>query len=392
MRIAIIGQKGMPAINGGVERHVHELAIRLVKFGHTVTVYSRKWYSPIAITEFEGVKIKTIPTLHTKHLDTIIHSLFCTIDALKNKADIIHYHGVGPSLVSWIPRIFSPQTKVITTFHSIDRKHEKWGWFAKLILRLGEWTTCRFAHQIIATSQTVAQYCRDVYDTETTFIPSGVPAYQKENKSNLLPNFGLKSEQYILMLSRLIPHKGVHYLISAFKKLQKNKAEATKGLKLAIVGDGYYTEKYVAYLKKLAKGNKNIVFTGLRSGQELAQLISHAKLMVHPSDNEGMPLAVMEGMSYGLPVLLSDIPEHQELIKDKNFLFEHGNIQSLTKKLSEILCKNPEELHNEGQKNKKLMQREYNWENIVKRIINVYQLPPLKKTINKTIMASVTNE
>ena len=132
MRIAMIGQKGMPAVNGGVERHVHELAVRLVKFGHLVTVYSRTWYVGDNYSKnIEGVKIKLLPTVHTKHFDTISHSLLATIDAIKNDFDVIHYHGVGPSLLAWIPRLFAPKIKVIATFHSIDRYHQKWNWFAK---------------------------------------------------------------------------------------------------------------------------------------------------------------------------------------------------------------------------------------------------------------------
>lgn len=387
MRIFMIGQKGMPAIYGGVERHVHELSVRLVKLGHMVTVYSRKWYTQKPVEQFCGVKIKTISTLHTKHLDAIIHSLLCTIHAIKNQPDVIHYHGVGPSLVSWIPRLFAPKIKVITTFHSIDRKHEKWGFLAKMILHLGEWTACKFAEHTIAVSQTIAQYCRDVYDTDAIFIPNGVPDYEKEKSYQNLFRFRLKPQNYLLALSRLIPHKGMHYLILAFQKLQKLEPKLVKDLKLAIVGDGYYTEKYVAYLKKLAKGDQSIVFTGFRAGPELGQLISHAKLMIHPSDNEGTPITVLEGMSYGLPVLLSDIPEHKELIKDDEFLFAHGNIDALTEKLSAILKMRQYKLQQTGMKNKKFVQKEYNWENITKKIVNIYQLEPKRKILNKTVLA-----
>ena len=138
MRIAMIGQKGLPAKFGGVERHVHELSVRLVKIGHKVTVYSRKWYTGGKDKKFAGVEIQHLPSIRTKHLDAITHSFLATLNAIKNKSDVIHYHGIGPSLVSWIPRLFAPRIKVITTFNSIDRKHEKWGLGARLILKLSE--------------------------------------------------------------------------------------------------------------------------------------------------------------------------------------------------------------------------------------------------------------
>lgn len=365
MRIAMIGQKGMPAIYGGVERHVEELATRLVKFGHDVTVYSRHWYTRGYDGIMKGVKIKHLPCLHTKHLDTISHCFLATMHAIFSGADIIHYHGVGPSLASWLPRVFSPRIKIITTFHSMDRKHEKWGWFARMMLKLGEWTACNFANRTIAVSQTIRQYCRDVYDKEAVFIPNGVPVYDKKVGNNFLAEWNLQPQEYVIMLSRLIPHKGAHYLINAWKKLGKEK-------KLVIVGDGCYTDKYVAALKKLADGDSNIIFTGFQHGEKLAQLLSNALLMIHPSDNEGTPINVLEGMSYGLPVLLSDIPEHQELVTNKDYLFAHGDSHDLAEKLQSLLSKASEELREQGAKNTALVAEEYNWGKIVERVSNIY--------------------
>lgn len=382
----------MPAIYGGVERHVEELAARLVQLGHNVTVYSRKWYTKGADGMIKGIRIKHLPSINTKHFDTITHSLLATIHAIFSNADVIHYHGVGPSLISWIPRIFSPQIKIITTFHSMDRKHEKWGWFARLMLKLGEWTTCRFAHTTVAVSQTIKQYCRDVYDREAIFIPNGVPAYTKKIKNNFLAEWNLQPKKYIIMLSRLIPHKGAHYLITAWQKLRDEGTVGT-GLnlsvhnlsiqkKLVIIGDGCRTEKYVASLKKLASNDASIIFTGFQTGEKLAQLLSNALLMVHPSDNEGTPINVLEAMSYGLPVLLSDIPEHLELITDKNYLFAHGNSNDLAKKLQNLLNKSEDELQQQGKKNIALVATEYNWDKIAKQIEYLYQNPALMPMIS----------
>ena len=367
MKIAFIGQKGLPAKYGGVERHVEELSTRLVQAGHNVVVYSRKWYTEGQDGEYQGVKIKHSPSIHTKHLDTITHVFLATIHALFSGFDVIHYHGIGPSLVSWIPKIFKPQIKIITTFHSLDRKHQKWNFIARTILRLGEWTACNFANQTIAVSQTIKQYCRDVYDKDVIFIPNGVSEYKKESISNLIAQWDLVPKKYVIFLSRLIPHKGAHYLISAWQKIQPT------DYKLVIVGDGFYTDNYVKKIKQQASQNSNIIFTGFQNGHLLFQLLSQAKFLVHPSDNEGTPLTVLEGMSYGLPVLLSDIPEHLELIKDQTYLFKHSSIEALTTKLKELLNKDSAELTAVGEKNIALVRTKYNWDNIVPQVEKVYQ-------------------
>ena len=174
MKIAMIGQKGMPAIYGGVEKHVQDLASRLVLAGHKVIVYSRKWYTKKEDGEINGVTIKHLPSIHTKHLDTITHSLLATIHAIISGCDVIHYHGVGPSLISWIPRIFLPETRIITTAHCLDRYHQKWGWFARFMLRVGEWTAGKFSHTTIAVSKTIQNYYLNEYKKQTIFIPNGV--------------------------------------------------------------------------------------------------------------------------------------------------------------------------------------------------------------------------
>lgn len=373
MEIAFIGQKGIPAKFGGVERHVHELSQRLVERGFAVTVYGRQWYTERNDSKIDGVKLIHLPSIHTKHLDTITHTALATLHALRHGFDVIHYHGVGPALWSWLPRVLSPQTTVITTFHSIDRKHEKWGLVARLALRLGEWAACRFSHHTIGVSRTICQYARDVYDRDAEYIPNAVPLYHRTNAANHLKQWGLKPDKYVLMVSRLIPHKGAHYLIKAYQLLQHEEPRLLGDTKLVIVGDGYYTDNYVRGLKAATDGNPNIVFTGFQTGTALTQLYSHARLMVHPSDKEGMPTTVLEGMSYGLPLLLSDIPEHLEFVTgDDSCLFAHGHVRSLQGKLSALLTKSSEERQRHGETNRKLIRDEYEWEQAVDRLVKLY--------------------
>jgi glycosyltransferase involved in cell wall biosynthesis len=378
MRIAMVGQKGIPAIYGGIERHVEELSIRLVECGFDVFVYCRPWYSTKLKVKseklkiFNDVKLIYLPSLKTKHLDAISHTLLATLHALFRDYDIIHYHGVGPALLSWLPRIFRPNVKIITTFHCIDRKHQKWGLFAKLMLRAGEWAACRFAHKTITVSKTLQQYCSEAYDKETVYIPNGVAITKpktKDQKSKILEEYGLTANKYLLMVARLVRHKGAHYLIAAFKNL-KEQDEKFKNLKLVIAGDSSFTDDYVKSLKGMASGSQEIVFVGFQSGKPLRNLFLNSLAVVHPSESEGLPIAVLEAMSYGKVVLASDIPENMELVKDYGLSFQNKNIDDLTQKLKVLI--NADDLEKIGKRARAFVAENYNWDSIAMQIKRLY--------------------
>jgi len=370
MKIAMIGQKGIPVRYGGIERHVQELSLKLNKLGHSVFVYTRPYYTNKNLKEFKGVNLISLPSIHTKHLDAISHTFLATLDALRKDYDIIHYHGVGPSLLSWIPRIFKPRVKVVVTFHCIDRRHKKWGWFARFALKVGEMAASVFPHQTIAVSKTLQEYIKKKYKRKAKYIPNGVNKLEREisreEEKNILNKFGLDSQKYILMVSRLIRHKGAHYLIEAYKGL-KNK----NGLKLAIIGDSSFTDDYVKELKELAKGNSEIVFTGNQMGKNLQTLFKNAYILVHPSETEGLPIVILEAMSYRLPVLASDIPENLELVKDFGFSFKSKDIRDLQEKLDQLISQ-PKLLKEKVGLAQKFIWENYNWENIAKKTDELY--------------------
>lgn len=366
MRIAMIGQKGIPAIYGGIEKHVEELSVRLADFNLDILVYCRPWYGNNGERAriFKGVNLVYLPSLKTKHLDAITHTFLSTLHALYKKVDIIHYHGVGPSLLAWLPRILSPQTKVISTFHCIDRKHQKWGFFARLSLRMGEWCACHFVHETIAVSRVLQHYCNEAYDCEAVYIPNGVSIEEGKINDDLIKSFGLSKNNYIAMFARLVRHKGAHYLIEAYKKLDTD-------VKLIIVGDSSFTDDYVKELKNLAADNPNIIFTGFQSGETLKQLFGNALFAVHPSESEGLPIAVLEAMSYGKIVLCSDIPENLEAIGDNGFTFANKDIFDLKDKM-EILIDNKKDLPALGNRAKEFVKKNYNWANIAGQSVNLY--------------------
>lgn len=378
MRIAMIGQKGMPATYGGVERHVHDLAVRLVLAGQEVTCYSRAWYAGATSPTVEGVQQCYTPSINTKHFDTITHVLSSTLHSLFQKYDVIHYHGIGPSLLAWIPRVFSPSTKIVITFHSIDRHHQKWGTVAKLFLRLGERAACLFAHETITVSQSLQQYCRNEYDTETTYIPNGVPLRTKTNRTTSLETFGLESGRYLVMISRLVPHKGAHILIEAWKRLKAQHQHHPKlnDLKLAIVGGSVHTDEYVRSLTDFASDMNDVVFTGFQSGEALNELLDHATALVHPSLNEGLPITVLEAMAAEKMVLVSAIPEHRELITDNRCVFTENNVQALVKTLETMILETTtEEQTTIGIQHRITIANSYSWDVLVPQVLALYRLP-----------------
>lgn len=365
MKIAFIGQKGIPARQGGVEKHVQELATRLADAGLDVTAYSRAHYTHSTRKTYKGVRIVNLPSINSKHLDAITHSLIATFHAIITGADIIHYHGVGPSLLSWLPRLLSPRTTVIGTFHTIDRHHQKWGSFARLMLGLGERAVCRFPHQTIAVSQVLKKYSQYRYDRETTYIPNGVTLNETPASADILKELGLRKKQYIFVASRLVQHKGIHTLIKAF-------ASVDTDMKLVIAGDSSNTSGYVEQLKKLAAKDSRVLLIGQYIGPDLETLFRDAYLFVQPSETEGLSIALLEAMVYGVPILISNIEENQEATAGNALEFANRNIGDLTRQLKFAL-KHPNFIRALARSAKIRVAKHYDWDDIARQTIEVYK-------------------
>jgi len=331
MKVVMIGQKGIPAIFGGIERHVDELSTELAASGVDVSVYCRRWYCADPEPK-NNVKKIFMPTLHTKHLDAISHTFISTLHAIfVEKPDIIHYHGVGPALCAWIPRLLSPRTRVVVTFHSLDRTHDKWGRFARLMLRTGEWSACRFADRTIAVSRSLENYCRDVYGIDTSYLPNGVTSFPESNPG-ILTEWNLSPGRYLLFVGRLIRLKGVHTLIAAYRQLP---AEVRSRYPLIVTGEAC-DQSYVRELTGLARG-ANVKFIGNQTGAKLAALYRSAALFVQPSECESMPIVVLEAAGNNIPIIASDISAHREILGENGVYFESKNILELAACLQESL-------------------------------------------------------
>ena len=354
MKIAMIGQKGIPSRAGGVEIHVEEISARLVERGNNVTVYCRKSYCEEIKKTHKGINLKYIPSINTKHLDAITYTFLASIDCAIKKYDVVHYHALGPSLLSFIPRMFGK--KVVCTVHGLDWQREKWGKIAKLALKLGEIATAKFPNKTISVSESISKYYNQEYRNNTVFIPNGIDNKKFVEANEITKKYGLKNGEYILFLARLVPEKGVHYLIEAYNKLNTDK-------KLIIAGGSSHSDDYVKYIKSIASQNSNIIMTGFVKGNILEELFSNAYIYVLPSEIEGLPISLLEAMSYGNCCLVSDIEQNTEVIKEYGYSFISKDSNDLKEKL-EYLINNEDKIEEIRKYVKEYVQNKYNWDKV----------------------------
>lgn len=370
----MIGHKRIPSREGGVEVVVEELSARLVSLGHRVTAYNRKGHH-VSGKEFEnqnnknhrktykGIRIITVPTIEKKGLAAVTSSFFATISAIFGHYDCIHYHAEGPSAMLWIPHFLGIRT--VATIHGLDWQRAKWGGFATKYLKFGEKIAVKYADEVIVLSRNVQQYFRDTYSRETVFIPNGVNKPINCPAERIKEQWILKNNDYILFLGRIVPEKGIQYLIDAYRKVDSM-------MKLVIAGGTSDTDDFLMEMKRKAENDDRIIFTGFVQGRELEELFSNAYLYVLPSDVEGMPVSLLEAMSYANCCLISDIPECIEVVEDKAVVFRKSNVIDLQEKL-EWLCKNPAIIHDFKNEASNFVCNKYNWDDIVDRTVALYK-------------------
>lgn len=378
LNIAMLGHKRIPSREGGVEIVVEELATRMVSNGHKVTAYNRSGHhvsgkefdtSKKKVKEYKGVRIKKVLTIEMKGLAALSSSFFAALKATFGRYDVIHFHAEGPSVMTIIAKL--SRKKIIVTIHGLDWQRAKWGKGAVKYLKMGEKFAAKYADEVIVLSENVRKYFKEVYDRDTVFIPNGI------NEPDILPverikeRWQLEGRQYILYLGRIVPEKGIHYLIEAYKQIHTD-------YPLVIAGGSSDTDEYFGELKKLSEDNKNIIFTDFVQGKELEELYSNAYVYVLPSDLEGMPLSLLEAMSYGNCCLVSDIPECAEVVEDKAFTFTHSNVESLKEKLDFILG-NQELVAAYRQAAKDYILKKYDWDDVVLRTLALYEKKKVKK-------------
>ncbi|MEY2986003.1 MAG: hypothetical protein RJB24_232 [Candidatus Parcubacteria bacterium] len=372
MKIAFVGQKGIPAAGGGVENYVDHIAVRLARKGHQVLAYTRSRYAPAG--NYKGVKVIATPSIPTKSLDAGTHTLTSIWHSFFiPDLDVLHINSVGPAFFTLFARIGfglkyilgGKYTKVVFTFHSADWYHSKWNLFAKSMLKLGAWIGCNFADEVITVSKSLRYFASREFDIKTTYIPNGTD-FNNITSDSELAKFGLKKKSYIVFIARLVKHKNAHILIQAYQGMARK-----YGKKLVIVGSGSFTPEYEAYLHSLTYGDKNIIFTGHQSGRTLKQLFANAAVYVLPSASEGLSISLLEAGSYGVPIIVSDIRENLEVVGDLANVARVNSVTSLRHKLEDVLgdYRGSLELADILQSE---IRYHYSWNNIVKAIENVY--------------------
>ena len=327
----MFGQKRLSR-EGGIEIVVKELCTRMAKNGYTVTCYNRSGHHVSGAeydkkTEYEGINQKCVPTIEKKGLAAVSSSFFAALYSAFGKYNVVHIHAEGPAFFSWLPKLLGK--RVIVTVHGLDWQREKWkSGFGSKFIKQGEKNAVKYADEIIVLSKGVHDYFRNQYGRETRFIPNGVNRPEIRKAELITDKFGLTKDSYILFLGRLVPEKGIRYLVEAFKNVKTEK-------KLVIAGGSSDTDSFMKELKELAKDDKRIIFTGFVQGQMLEELYSNAYIYTLPSDLEGMPLSLLEAMSYGNCCLVSDIQECTEVVEEKALIFKKSNVQDLQNKLQE---------------------------------------------------------
>lgn len=370
LRIAVFGQKRLSR-EGGVEIVVKELCTRMVRQGCQVTCYNRSGhhvsgaeYDDIDNTNYEGIRQKCVPTIEKKGLAAVSASAFAALYSAFGKYDVVHIHAEGPAFFSWLPKMFGK--RVVVTIHGVDWQREKWqSGFGSKFIRQGEKNAVKYADEIIVLSKGVQDYFKETYGRETHFIPNGVNRPQIRKANLITEKFGLKKDSYILFLGRLVPEKGIRYLVEAFKNVKTDK-------KLVIAGGSSDTDSFMTELKELTKDDNRILFTGFVQGAMLDELYSNAYIYTLPSDLEGMPLSLLEAMSYGNCCLVSDIPECAEVVEDKALIFKKADVRDLQEKLQDA-CDHPEKVEAYKKQAADFICKKYNWDEITKETMKLYR-------------------
>ena len=360
----MIGTRGVPATAGGVERAVEELSARLAAAGHDVTVYCRRSYGASSAPTHRGIRRRYVPAIDTKHLEAITHSLFATFDAVIKRYDVVHYHALGPSLCAPLARLAG--LRVVATVHALDFRGGKWGRIAQLVLRLGAWSAARVPHRTVVVSRGLQSYFASRYGLQATYIPNGVDAPSLGRRPGVEERL---AHGHLLFLGRLVPEKGVHTLIDAYRHVETE-------MPLVIAGPPSHSQEYERRLHDLARGDPRVRFAGPVYDAAKMDLVRLTYVFCQPSTHEGLPIALLEMMSEGICPVVSDIPEHLEVVAGEDgepaaIMFRAGDVSSLCEAL-EIALARPDVVAERGEKARELVAGRYSWDDVAARVEAVY--------------------
>lgn len=372
MKIVVLGTRGIPDIPGGVETHCQALYPRLVERGCEVILVTRKPYvTNPEIGNYKGIQLKHLFAPKIKSFEAIVHTFLGVCYARWKSADVVHIHAVGPALLIPFARLLG--LKVVMTNHGPDYDRQKWGKLPSFMLRLGEKAGGKTANEIIVISEVIRQIIRQRCGKSSHLIYNGVQIPRIATSTSYIDELNVKRGQYILAVARFVPEKGLHDLVEAFDKMQSD-------YHLVIAGDSDHEDEYSSHLKATCRNNPKIVLTGYITGEDLHQIYSHARIFVLPSYHEGLPISLLEALSYGLLPLVSDIPANREVGLDSQYYFHCGDTGDLTDKLSSLLKSGFDEERQE--RLRAFVREKYNWDVIADQTNDVYRLLNAKSSDN----------
>lgn len=365
-RIAVTGLRGVPASWGGVERHCEEIYSRLASKGHEITIYARNYYVNNEVRFYKGMHVKRLPTINRKYTDTALHTFFSVLHTLFTRPDIIHFHALGPCLFSWMPRVLRPSTRIFFTCHGLDWQRKKWPSWASKIIRVGEWCAVHFPHYRIVVSKELQNYFSTRYGVRTHYIPNGIVKPQKQ-VSKRITQFRLAERDYLLFVARIVPEKRLEDIIRAF-------IDKPRKSKLVIVGESADTKLSLDHYKGIAQGRPSVLFLGYQYGEVLNELYSNARSFITASELEGLPLTLLEAISYGLPCIASDIEPHREILGEhlSSLMFGVGDLATLSKRIDEVENLSREELDQYGKTALADIGVRFNWDTIADILHQLY--------------------
>jgi glycosyltransferase involved in cell wall biosynthesis len=362
----MIGTRGLPASDGGVEIAVEALSRELVKRGHRVTVYGRRGYCDPRLRLHEGIRQVPLPQINTKHLEAISHTALATSHALLSGGnDLVHFHATGPSLLSWLPHL--KRIPSVVTIQGMDWKREKWGASATNVLRFAARVASTVPDETIVVSRVLQKQLTKSYGRESHYVPNGVDL---TGMTEAQPVEGLGDRPFALFLGRIVPEKQVHLLIEAFSRLQGD-------FQLAIAGSSSHSDEYVQTVRQLAAADQRVVLLGSRYGAEKAWLLENSTVFVQPSTIEGLPIALLEALACDCFTIVSDIPENVEAVTLRDdvpygLVFRTGDVEDLTQKLGQALLPGSR-LAGDTPPAGQLVRERYDWERIAEQTELVYR-------------------
>ena len=358
LRIAFIGGRGVISKYSGIETYYDEVGKRLAEMGHEVTVYCRNYFTP-ELREHNGMRLVRLPTIRSKHFETVIHTSLSTLHGLFGRYDIVHYHALGPALFSFVPRAFGMKTAV--TVQGLDWQRKKWGRLASAVLRAGERASALLPNGTMVVSKVLQKRYRDEHEVETFYVPNGGLLRDRLAPRKIL-EWGLEPNRYVLFLGRFSPEKGCHLLVEAFEHLKTD-------AKLVMAGASSYCDEYSRELR--THTSEHIRMLDWVSGENLDELLTNCMIFVLPSDLEGLSLALLDAMGAGLCVLASDVPENREVVDGAGFTFRRGDAEHLAERLGYLIA-NPVVRQTMGRVARQRIEEHYQWRKVAAEIEKAY--------------------